>query len=438
MASQSSPSSGHRAVSAEGRPAIATCCAAALALTLTACQSETFRTVDLTPPARITEAIPEEQLLDVGIAVFDGNVPRDYDAVQLLLVNPEVRRAESYYMPYTLKTVLESTGNWGAVRMVPDRTHAVDLLVTGKIVASQGERLVLNVQARDARGTLWFDKTYEALASKYAYGDALPPSADPFQHTYTRIADDLAAYFVELTAADRSRIRRTAEMQFARDLLPAAYEDYVERTPSGQIQVTRLPARDDPMMSKVRRVREREFLFIDTLDLHYAEYLRRIRPLYQSWRRAAYTESMEQLELRQKRRRKIVVGTVSVLGGLVGGPATFAGISTGAEMLRDSFGQKNEAEMRAEALREVSTAMESEVMPHTLELENKSVELTGTVQEQYAKLRQILKRTYFESLGLPAVATAAGSAPDGEPAETSQSTRDPASMRLEADASEAQ
>jgi hypothetical protein len=357
--------------------------------------------VDLSPPEQITEEIPESELLDVGIAVFDGNVPESYDAVQQILLNAEVRRAEAYYMPYVLKDVVESTGNWGAVRVVPNHTYAVDVLVTGTILESQGERLSLAVEARDARGTVWFDKTYEALTSKYAYGESLPRNADPFQHVYTAIADDLAAHFVTLGGAERQRIRRTAEMQFARDMLPAAYAGYVEQTPTGETVITRLPAEDDPMIGNVRRVREREFLFIDTLDGHYAEYHRRIRPIYQTWRRAAYTESIASQELRKKRRRQIVVGTISVLGGIAGGPATFAGISTGAEMLQGSFGHQNEAEMHTEALREVSASMESEVVPHTVELENKTVSLTGSVKEQYAKLRQVLKRSYFESLDLP-------------------------------------
>ena len=383
------------------RRAAAACCATALSLAIAGCQTQTFRTVDLSPPEQITQGIPESELLDVGIAVFDPNVPESYDAVQQILVNAEVRRAESYYMPYVLKTVVESTGNWGAVRIVPDRTHAVDLLVTGKILQSQGERLSLAVQARDARGTLWFDRIYDALTSKYAYGEELPRNADAFQHVYTEIADDLAAHFVALTADERMRIRRTAEMRFAREMLPDAYAGYLSEDPAGQLLVTRLPAADDPMIRNVRRVREREFLFIDTLDGHYGDYHRQVRPLYQTWRRAAYTESIETQELRNKRRRQILVGTLSMLGGVAGGPATFAGISTGAEMLQASFGKKDETQMHAEALREVSESMESEVVPHTLELENKTVSLSGTVKEQYVKLKAALKQDYYESLDLP-------------------------------------
>ncbi len=374
--------------------------AAVLLLGLAGCQSESFRTVDLTAPERITQPIPDEELLDVGIAVFDPNVPDSFDATQQALVNPEVRRAESYYIPYTLKSVVESTGNWGAVRVVPRDTHAVDVLLSGRIIRSQGERLVLEVQAQDATGALWFENTYETLASKYAYDDSMPPGMDPFQPTYTRIADDLTAHFLALTEAQRSAIRHTAEMRFAEALLPIAYDAYVEPTEAGRLEVQRLPARNDPTMRNVRRVREREFMFIDTLDAYYAEYVRRIRPIYDTWRQATYREAMAGHELRELRRRRVVAGTLSIIGGLLGGPATMSGISTGAELLQDSFAKRDEEQIHAEALREVSSAMEGEVMPHTLELENQTVQLTGTVEEQYAKLRALLKKSYRESLGL--------------------------------------
>ena len=40
-------------------------------------------------------------------------------------------------------------------------------------------------------------------------------------------------------------------------------------------------------------------------------------------------------------------------------------------------------------------------MPHTIELENQSVRLQGTVDEQYEELRGILRKIYFDDLDLP-------------------------------------
>ncbi|MYK29515.1 MAG: hypothetical protein F4048_12740, partial [Gammaproteobacteria bacterium] len=104
----------------------------ASALALTGCVSESVRTVDMTPPKQFTGVQDEALLLDVGVAVLDPNIPETFDEQVEQLVNPDIRRAEAQFMPYFAKNLLQSTGNWGAVRVVPRATHAVDVTVTGK------------------------------------------------------------------------------------------------------------------------------------------------------------------------------------------------------------------------------------------------------------------------------------------------------------------
>jgi hypothetical protein len=372
--------------------------AAALAgavICLCACASHTYRSVDLTPPEQLAEPVPEQQLLDIGIAVFDANVPEQYDVREEQLINAEVRRAESYYLPYVLKNVLESSGNWGAVRMVPHRTHAVDVVISGKILTSHGERLALAVEVTDARGVAWFSKVYEALGSRYAYEGALPEGVDPFQQLYTRVADDMAAHFASLTAQERDTIRTIAEMQFARDMVAVAYDDYVELAPSGLVALKRLPAADDPMMLNVRKVRDREFMFIDTLDGYYAEYSRRIQPTYQTWRKTTYGDAIARLNITEQKQSRSIVGVLGVVGGLLGGPATFSAVAAGADLLKDGVRRTDAAMMHADALREISEAMEGEVVPHTITLENETLQLSGTVERQYEQLRRILRDAYI-------------------------------------------
>ena len=53
--------------------------------------------------------IPFEELLDIGIMLFDPNVPEKENP----MIFPEIRKAEARYMPYHLKKTLESTGHWG-------------------------------------------------------------------------------------------------------------------------------------------------------------------------------------------------------------------------------------------------------------------------------------------------------------------------------------
>lgn len=396
-------------IRAAGLPAAQALCALLLVATA-GCVSREVRSVDMTPPQQSAAVIDEQLLLDVGVAVFDANVPENYDEQVEQLIQPEVRRAEANYFPYFAKNLLQSTGNWGAVRVVPVATHAVDVVVNGRILHSTGEQLTLELTVTDATGRQWFSKTYESLASKYAYDPIVPQSIDPFQAVYKALADDMLVFRESLTPAQIAEIRATAEMRFARDFAPDAFGDYLRETRTGQLQLLRLPAESDPMLARVRRVRDREYLFIDTLDEYYENYHRALYAPYQNWRRATYEEAIAYKELRAQARARAIGGTVAMVGGVAAmvesdNPAVDVGglvsIIGGAVTLKSAIAKRAEAEMHGEALQEVGAAAEAEVVPHTLELENQIVRLQGTVEEQYRELRGILRDLYFEDLDLP-------------------------------------
>lgn len=390
---------------------------------LAGCVSHEVRTVDMTPPERLDEPLPESQLLDVGVTVFDANVPEGYDERIEQIIQPDIRRAEANYIPYFTKNLLQSTGNWGAVRVIPRPTHAVDVIVSGRILHSDGESLEVEVTVEDATGETWFVRRYEALASKYAYEDSVPPSIDPFQAVYKNLADDMLAYRQALTPQQVETIRATAKMRFARDFAPDAFGDHVTRTDDGEYVLERLPAADDPMLARVERVREREYLFIDTLDEYFENYHRSMYGPYQNWREATYDEAITYKLLRAEARRRTIGGAAAIVGGVaamaesndaVVETSGLVSVIGGALTLKSAIAKRQEAEMHAEALREVGVAAEAEVMPYTLELENQVVRLEGTVDEQYEKLRGILRDLYFADLDLPVPGEEAAGAPADE------------------------
>lgn len=407
------------------------------ALLLGGCVSETVRIVDMTPPEQLEQVQPESELLDIGIAVLDPNVPEDYDEQIKLLIQPDIRRAEANYMPYFAKNLLQSTGNWGAVRVVPRPTHAVDVSVTGKILYSNGESMGVALTVEDATGEVWFSKEYEALASKYAYEDGIPPGIDPFQTIYKNFADDLLAYRKNLSSEDIARIRGTAEMKFAQDFAPDAFADHIGETDDGDFVLRRLPAEDDPMLGRVRKVREREYLFIDTLDEYYENFQREMYPAYQSWRKSTYAEAIAYKELKAQSTARAIGGAVAIAGGIAAmsessnayvDTSGLVSIMSGAMLLKTAISKRDEAQIHAEVLEEVGVAAEAEIMPHTIELENQSVRLQGNVDEQYDELRGILRRIYLEDLDLPD--PDAIPAVDPEVAEAAEAAGDAAAIEL--------
>ncbi len=401
---------------------------------VSACVSETVRTVDMSPPQEATSSVPEALLLDVGVAVFDANIPDNYDDQIKENISPDVRRAEGNFIAYTLKTMLQSTGNWGAVRVVPKTTNAVDVMVHGTILNSDGARLQLEVTVVDSSGKTWFKRKYESLASKYAYDPSVPANIDPFQSIYKQIADDMQTYRLTLTAADVARIRTVSEMVFARDFAPDAFSNYVESDKKGQITLKRLPAANDPMLARVRKVREREYAFVDTLDEYFAEYQRSMYKPYQGWRRASYEEAIAFRQLEAQSRARMIAGIAAVGAGIAGEfsgdntaqTAGIVGIIAGATIIKSALNKRAEAKLHSEVLQELGTSAEAEITPHTIQLENETVRLTGTVDAQYAELRRILRQIYYKELGLALPDAPSEATPDASPDKATSASVEPA------------
>ena len=79
-------------------------------------------------------------------------------------------------------------------------------------------------------------------------------------------------------------------------------------------------------------------------------------------------------------------GAVSIIGGA-------AAVGRGIQAFAD-------AKVHSEVLQELGASAEAEISPHTIELENRTLSLQGTVEDQYEQLRLVLKRIYYEELGL--------------------------------------
>ena len=115
-------------------------------------------------------------------------------------------------MPYLLVEAIQSSGAWGAVRVVPDEKQAMDVLVFATILESHGESLKLQVVAEDATGREWLEKDYESKASRYSY-QTTRTRFDPFQAVYNEIANDLLEVLKSQPPGQLSTIRLVNELR---------------------------------------------------------------------------------------------------------------------------------------------------------------------------------------------------------------------------------
>lgn len=355
----------------------------------------------------VTETVPfaEDQLLDVGVGLFNPGLASLESEEDSAL--PKIREAEARFMPYKLAETLQNSGNWGAVRIIPDRLSEMDVWVDAEIVESDGEHLTLRVTVEDASGLRWYTKEYSEAASKYSYADDLATRMEPFQGTYNQIANDMLQYRRQLPPQDVAAIRTISELKFAKDFAPDVYAAHLEVNESGLHHIKRLPAQNDPVLQQVRRIRERDYVFVDTLQQYYDSFVNQMEVPYREWREAFYTESKALKEVQSASNARLIGGALAVLAGIlaqgssspIARSAGWVGIGGGATAVMSGLNKREEAKVHIEALEEISGSLNSEIEPHTLTLENRTVTLSGTVNEQYRQWREILKQIHQTETG---------------------------------------
>ena len=360
-------------------------------------------------PTQLMQApgeIPENQLLDVGILVFETDelTPK---AAEEQGTTAEIRKAETHFMPYHLKQAFQSSSHWGAVRVIPDPSASADVRVKGKIIASNGKTLVLEVEVTDATGAVWFTKTYKAEAGQPSYSGLQQGKLDAFQDLYNRIVNDTVAYKLKMPPARAETIRTVSRLAFAEGMAPTAFTGYLDRDAKGRATVNRLPAPDDPMMDRLLKVRDREYMYVDTLNEQYDVFYNTMWPSYENWRSLNLTEqeAIQKVKrdalVRQIAGALLMVGAVALAASDTGNTGAIeAGlIIVGGQVIIDGFNISRQAQIHSDVIKELSESFEGEMKPVVMEFEGKQYELTGPAKEQFEKWRLLLHQIWAAETG---------------------------------------
>jgi hypothetical protein len=360
---------------------------------------------------RATSEVATDELLDVGVRLFDPNVPEDEKEREKQRVFPEVRAAESRYIPVMIRDTLENTGQWGQVRVLPRDGTGMEAFVDGRILESDGRGLRLEVVVTDAVGRTWLRKTYAGEADTRAYKDVVARPRDPFENVYNTLANDLLAARRALTREQRVELRRVADLRFAADLAPYAFGSYLVQDRKGLYSVTRLPADDDPVVQRMQRVRERDYALVDTLNEYYANFGGSIAEPYTQWRKFTYEELEAEAQAKREALTRQVLGAVAVVGGIMAGAETSssagsaaatAAVLGGMYAFKSGLDKRAEIKVHAESLKQLGDSFQSEVQPMVVDVEGRTLQLKGSAEEQYAEWRQLLRELYEHETGMPA------------------------------------
>jgi len=300
--------------------------------------------------------------LNISIKEFDPGI------VDAVLV--PIRHAEVRYMPVVLKQILIEVGGWGAVRVLPADDPSAEVLVTGRIINSDGVELSLNVQVEDATGRQWFNKIYTDYAFE-AYEEQPGFQKDLFEDLYNQVVNDINQARANLSANELERVLDTATLRYAASLSPDAFSEYFVLGDKGNLKLIGLPARDDAMFARSERIRESEYGFTDTVDEAYTLFYHEIGPTYAHWRKYSHELVLgnESLGAEERRRRSWAAA-------------------------KQSFSTYKESRLNEDALQKITDAFDAEVTPTVTSLEGTMIHLSGTLQSRYQEWRDILRDIY--------------------------------------------
>lgn len=315
--------------------------------------------------------------LNVSISVFDPGVPADRSLHRNLEVFPRIRAIEAHFLPFVLRETLVATGEWGAVRVVTGPDAGAEIGISASIVQSDGERLELRAQAVDASGRLWFDRSFK---SRLADGRARPGDAgqrSPFQPLYDEIAaalEDVRAQFDDQALA---RIREISLLRYAVELAPSTFGPYLESDGAGNFSLRRLPARDDPMLDRIERIRLTEYVITDTVDAKYRELHEEIASTYALWRE--YRRKSLRYDEQNARRAEQTRSDAP------------KGSYTAIRNLYDNYKWDR---VTAQEQDRLAIAFNNEVGPVVDAMEARIAELEGWVDAKYAEWRRLLEEVF--------------------------------------------
>jgi hypothetical protein len=358
-----------------------------------------------------TTSVEEALLLDVGIVEFDARIPEG-NRPEKTGIYGDIRLAEAKYIPYHLKTTLQGAGHWGAVRVIPSVEAFTDVIVSGSIEKSDGENVEIEMSASDASGRHWFTRTYETVTGLTSYSKRRDRRRDPYQKVFNDFANDLYQYAAQLPPKQLQQTRQISELKFFSDMSPTAYNGYLASDEKGILSVVRLPAENDPSVGRMRQIRERDRLVVDTLNEHYANFYYGIAIPYRNWRKNSRAETVKFRQEKRSAKIQALVGVVVLAGSTqintnsssrntrnINRALQYQGITRGMNTVFGALKRNRDAGLHLDAITELSESFGNEAAPMVVNIEGQERRLTGTAEAQFESWRQLLREIHEAETG---------------------------------------
>ncbi len=359
------------------------------------------------------ESVVIPQKLDLIIPVFDPGLPEGPVSSEEENIWPELRRAEANRFAYKLKEKLEATGQFGAIRVTPDNTATGDLYILGRIVESNGEEVEIEIEVIDISGKRWFIEQFDHKVAEGFHRDMRNDGKDAYDPLFEEAAEKIIEELSYHGLKELENLHYLADIRFGANFSDSAFMQYM-KTNGGEYTLVSKPSDDDPMLQRVRAIRVRDQLFVDSLQDNYAFFSEQMNESYLMWQKQSLLEMQAERAANKQAIGQAIGGVLfiglAVLAAVAGANSDSIGSSTagatgailggmaGASLLGQSFKTSAEAKVHRDSLNELGQSVDMELAPRVIAFEKESVELTGNAREQFMQWRTFLQKIYSEEM----------------------------------------
>jgi hypothetical protein len=175
-----------------------------------------------------------------------------------------------------------------------------------------------------------------------------------------------------------------------------------------KIELVRAPASDDPFMEKVAAIYDRNQLFLDVVQDYYRVFNKNMAEPYKEWRRLSYKEVQYERVLSEQARKEKIAGVALLVAGVVSTQgsgtsalaARYLGLVSGGYIFAKSYDKDAQASVHASVLRELGASLEGELAPSIVDLQDRTVTLGGTVEQQFGAWKDTMQRLFEAEFNL--------------------------------------
>ena len=166
-------------------------------------------------------------------------------------------------------------------------------------------------------------------------------------------------------------------LRYAVELAPSAFGQYLDEEDNGTYTLRRLPARSDPMLDRIERIRLTEYVITDTVDAKFRELHEEIASTYALWRE--YRRKSVEYD-KQNAERAQESGSDAPRGSF--------------EAIKSRYDNYKWDRVTAQERDRLAVAFNNEVSPVVEAMESRITELETWVDEKYAEWHRLLEELF--------------------------------------------